>query len=407
MTERLPCTSPGCEHTILPSTAERTGGVCMPCANRRHAEEWERHVAANRVDVDRFAGIHDPVEIILRIHEGVPRDELKNYLPYCRKTADVYRELLQSDADRLVERVGSELLETVASHLACFGEVNLTKCQLRLLDADEPYPHHVFRGAADPVVQRLIASAERREGWGSRHALFALAWTRSDAAVAALRRWADESPRRRERVRQATHEAGFEIVDCRIRELTSSARAFRMVPRDDPNADERTLSLFVPDPSGRTCPHCDGPATRLLDVQPEQAAALGLPQFVPTCLLCVPYTGHLFVKHDAGEAWNWIATAPDRVTHDQDWGFSPTHVVLVPRRPWEAVDWCIADGMSQVGGHPSWINQPDPPACPSCTRAMPFVAQVAPEDFLELTEGAFHVHHCIGCAVVAVGYQQS
>jgi hypothetical protein len=32
MIERIPCKTPGCERTILPSTAEKTGGFCMPCA---------------------------------------------------------------------------------------------------------------------------------------------------------------------------------------------------------------------------------------------------------------------------------------------------------------------------------------------------------------------------------------
>ena len=31
MTERLPCGNPRCAGTILPSTADRTGGLCMPC----------------------------------------------------------------------------------------------------------------------------------------------------------------------------------------------------------------------------------------------------------------------------------------------------------------------------------------------------------------------------------------
>ncbi len=31
MTDRIPCKNPTCTSTILPQTAVRTGGYCMPC----------------------------------------------------------------------------------------------------------------------------------------------------------------------------------------------------------------------------------------------------------------------------------------------------------------------------------------------------------------------------------------
>jgi hypothetical protein len=133
MTDRIRCKTPGCSGNPLAPTAAATGGFCMPCVNRRKAEDRARKLAAERVDVDHFAGIDDPVEILLRIHRPPPYDKRKNYLPYARPTADVYRSLSQDDADRLVASATDDerLLRDIAAHLACHSSADLTICQCR------------------------------------------------------------------------------------------------------------------------------------------------------------------------------------------------------------------------------------------------------------------------------------
>ncbi|WP_460323591.1 hypothetical protein [Paenibacillus sp. YSY-4.3] len=41
MSERVPCQNPGCSATILPTTALKTGGTCMPCHQKKLALEQE------------------------------------------------------------------------------------------------------------------------------------------------------------------------------------------------------------------------------------------------------------------------------------------------------------------------------------------------------------------------------
>jgi hypothetical protein len=106
--------------------------------------------------------------------------------------------------------------------------------------------------------------------------------------------------------------------------------------------------------------------------------------------------------------WEWLGPlAASSAGHAHPLELPPTPVALSPRQAWAAADWCIAEGISQLGGHPSWINDPTYPPCPACARTMMAVAQVAPEDFVGPAEGVFYVHLCAACAVVGVSYDQT
>jgi hypothetical protein len=414
----------------------------MPCVNRRRAAEHERRLAAERVDVNRFAGIDDPVEILLRIHRPPPHDERKNYLPYPRPTADVYRALSQADVERLVAVAAGDraLLCDVATHLASFSSCDLTTCQDRLLDGGDPYPRHAFRGASDLVVQRLLATVDALADSGSvvlEHALGALAWSRSLRAEQAQRRWRDMPPAWRDALNWPPErfalDAGYEVEGNGRRELVLPS-AYKL-SADRRNASTGGGAVFEPDPSGKTCPQCGLRATSLLriDALPAdvslslegdtpssspgssrlatlRSASLGTQTalHVPTCIECVG-NEQVFVRlSDDPARWEWLAPrSASQVERTHRWELPPTPVILTPRPPWAAVDWCIAEGISQLGGHPSRINDPTYPPCPTCSRTMLSVAQVAPEDFVGLAEGVFYVHLCPRCKVVGVSYDQT
>jgi hypothetical protein len=422
VTDRIRCKTPDCEGRILPSTAERTGGFCMPCV-RRTTEERARKVISARVDVDRFAGIEDPVEILLRIHRPPPRDERTNYLLYARATADVYRSLGQADVDRLVRNAAGhpELLRDVANHLACFSSRDLTACQSSLLHDGDPYPAHAFRGASELVVHRLLAiidGAARRSSVILSHALGALAWSGSPRAELALRRWREEPPSWRGALHWPPERyalvAGYELEDGGgRRELVLPAAHKLSIDRDA--VGPGGAAVFEPDPSGKVCPQCRRPATLLLridaarlpDVSDVRLSARRT-LLAPTCIDCAVYE-RVFVRFSNDRtSWEWLKSpTASSAGHEQPLQLPPTPVTLTPREAWAAADWCIADGISQIGGHPSLINEPIFPTCPGCTRTMMTVAQVAPEDFVSPAEGVFYVHVCDVCPTVGVSYDQS
>ena len=117
----------------------------------------------------------------------------------------------------------------------------------------------------------------------------------------------------------------------------------------------------------------------------------------------------VFVRFSGDLAsWEWLLPLKaSSAGHGRPLRLTRTSVTLTPREAWAAADWCIADGISQIGGHPSWINDPTYPNCPVCTRTMMTIAQVAPEDFIGPAEGVFYVHVCDRCPVVGASYDQT
>ena len=79
MSLRVVCKSVGCSRTILAATAARTGGYCMPCVQTKERKQREAHIRANRRDVDPYAGIDDPLELLKIVHQPPKPDPLIRY----------------------------------------------------------------------------------------------------------------------------------------------------------------------------------------------------------------------------------------------------------------------------------------------------------------------------------------
>jgi hypothetical protein len=62
---------------------------------------------------------------------------------------------------------------------------------------------------------------------------------------------------------------------------------------------------------------------------------------------------------------------------------------------------------SQVGGHPTWIQDAEYPICPECSKHMKFVGQIDCPDFQEYGEGIYYAFVCEECRIAATHYQQT
>lgn len=89
----------------------------------------------------------------------------------------------------------------------------------------------------------------------------------------------------------------------------------------------------------------------------------------------------------------------------------PGPLVLGARRrtPFEALGRFMLDetGISQLGGHPEWVNDANYPVCPGCARRMEFIGQVAWERVEERADGVTYAFACFPCGKSATTYQQS
>lgn len=101
MSNRIPCITDGCKATILQITADKTGGYCMPCYQKMKRKEEEDFIKKNRKDIDLYAGITDPVEILKVMHKPQKYNPLENYVKYEKDIEEIYSLLSKEDIERM------------------------------------------------------------------------------------------------------------------------------------------------------------------------------------------------------------------------------------------------------------------------------------------------------------------
>ncbi|KAJ3053906.1 hypothetical protein HK102_011608, partial [Quaeritorhiza haematococci] len=134
---------------------------------------------------------------------------------------------------------------------------------------------------------------------------------------------------------------------------------------------------------------------------------------IAACEVCSCY-GTVFTKVDmkGSFAWHGSNERPDELPEpDEEWETLPRHGLAPgprPRDPVESADWLVPGVcFSQLGGHPTWIQDAEYPECPDCRQTIPFVGQISNEDCQEFGEGIYYLFACGRCGVTATGYQQS
>ena len=78
-----------------------------------------------------------------------------------------------------------------------------------------------------------------------------------------------------------------------------------------------------------------------------------------------------------------------------------------PRSPWHAAMDSLPTQYSQIGGHPTWIQDAEYPTCGNCSKTMPFIGQISCEDVEPNREGIFYAFLCADCAMTTSIYQQT
>ncbi|HEX8522451.1 MAG TPA: hypothetical protein VF669_09355 [Tepidisphaeraceae bacterium] len=424
MTEqRLPCKTPGCANTIQPATARRTGGYCGPCAGKIANAARVEYIRKHRKDVDLYAGLTDPVDILRIVHQPRTHDPLVNLLPPPQSIEELYASLSPHHTTLLMNAAATELsqnntnfAESVAGCLAAFTRFSLDPLLSTFLDKNHFWPSFAFRDARSSITSRLIRALDSEEV-NHNLALRALAWIRDPDAVAFVQAAAADPTHRVKNMKASvdayTLDAAWEIEAGHQRDLfLSTSLAFTPAPD---GITDPALKLCEELP--RPCSWCRRPLVALLeiDVSDDRFAFLRFPgprlQLI-TCDLCACFGKHVFAElDDSGYAsWShknerprWLPTDP------ADWQRSPWAGVplrLKRRSIFHAVDWLLPTTISQVGGLPAWVQSPSFPGCPRCARTMIFLAQVDNAQF-RTSEGIFYAFFCRECRTTATTYQQS
>ena len=420
MTHRIPCKSPACISTILPETAARTNGYCMPCEQAQQQREHDEYIKKNKKIVNAFAGLSDPVVMLKLIHQPRKFDALIDWTPCPVPTDALYQQLTtdqaQLMADYATERFASgeyKLAQEICLCLAAFTQANLNAYFREWLSYDDldndsymPF-HRAPTDVRDRLLERVEDDAENRNC-----ILQCLAWIGDDVVVERFAHWRNSPPPWRSSLyiepEEYAHEAGWELTAEDQRRNLYFPQCFHLEMKSTGSCE----ALRVVDERNDTCPNCALPLTNLFDVDLKATGLSDNGSFrVVTCECCTAYStifGYMDSKGNAHLSAKNIPPAwlPDDVS---EWRRLPVNSMRQGnlRSPLFAADPFLPVSFSQLGGYPTWIQDAEYPLCPQCSHTMMFLAQLDYADIEQYGEGIIYAFICPECRTTATSYQQS
>jgi hypothetical protein len=380
---RLACKTAGCTRTMLAATAARTDGYCMPCVQAKERQQREAHVRANRRDVDPYDGIDDPLEILKLVHSPPKPDPLIRYAPPPRKPAALYAELDSGQIAALVRHAHSLLkkgdihrAQDIAACIVAFVCADISSLLQELIRIEELRPEFVFHRAA-PKIRNLLTQHLARVAGRDRlltdKLLSALAWVGDERVVELFAGWRAQPPGWASDLyippQQYAREAGWELSPDGQRRNLYHEICYPLIRSSDAATTDSLVTVLSD--------------TNLLEIDgtSDALAFLGCRQQI-----VVPI----------GDA-NLVGDLPRRALVRAS----------ATRSPWHAAMDSLPTQYSQLGGHPTWIQDSEYPSCGTCTKTMTFIGQISCEDIEPNREGIFYAFLCPDCATTAFTYQQT
>jgi hypothetical protein len=422
MSDRILCKTPECVNTILPSTAERTNGFCMPCVRAVAKKENEEYIRKNRRDFNEFEGFTDQVEVLKIIHRPRRFDPLINWISYDTPTDRIYTSLNRDEQNRLAKYAESligternEEAEEIVLCLAAFTDATIENCLQSFVNHNSIPPSLPFCRASSDLRDELIARVERDEENRS-GILLALAWIGDSIVVELFDYWKKNPPSWRDSLyippQDYSLEAGWELANDGQRRDLYFHNCTKL--QRNPSHSPQRFQAIVDQKD--VCPWCSQRLIDLIDFVPSEFGILNEYREinriqVTTCQICT-LVEVIFGTFDESEnsRWSSLNSRPDRLPDDsENWGRLPQNsLTFVDKRPpLFAADQFLPTTFSQVGGHPTWIQDACYPKCPACSKTMMFLAQLDHSDMEDCSEGIFYAFVCSDCRTTATAYQQT
>jgi len=434
MTERIPCIREGCTNTILPATAAKTGGYCMPCKQEMEREERRRYIEANRRDVNLYEGVHDPVEILKIMHTPHERDPLIRYVPYERSQEQVYLSLSAEQQEEMrdyaMELIRTDDIDTgkdILLYLVCYHDISLAAQIPELLEQEIYYPAILYKSASaevrDQLLQQVNIDDENRN-----YLLLILAYIGDDVVVQQFWQWKQSAPVWADQLYVApekyTTEAGWELTNDGQRRplfITPSYSLYKSKEDDDAKAASSGTPIRMLTTSTDNCPWCGTALTTLVALDPGHPALQNVSWQakqlqIRTCISCSCYGVVYMETNSAGEPF-WSPhnvkpmgideIDPEDLNEPAPEAGDSFYIATEPRQAFHGSEWAMEPSLSQIGGHPGWVQDAAYPVCPCCSTTMKAVGQVDWAQIEKYGEGMYYMFLCESCQMTAVTYQQS
>ena len=290
------------------------------------------------------------------------------------------------------------------------------------------YPSFLYLGASDDVAKRLIELISAPVIKDSYNLLLlCLAWIGNERVVRQFQAWRENPPVWQTELYLApwdySLEAGWELTPEGTRRDLYLSTAYEVVQFvDGERATDHGPALTLHEPEEGRCGWCGRRLVSLLslDLRDQQLSFVvpsGSLLRVAICPWCSTYTT-LIADVDLEGASIWSDTNEekplilDKIRDDgetEELIQQPIALGTQRRTPYEAVGRFMLDmkSISQLGGHPDWIQDMEYPVCPICQRRMICIAQISWEDFEEYAEGSTYAFVCLEDGKAATVYQQT
>jgi hypothetical protein len=340
-----------------------------------------------------------------------------------------YRDLSVGQGQELTRYaldLGDEEAREILICLACLIPGALDGIHGELLARDRIYPAELFRGADAAARDRLfglINSRAEPDSMMPGHGLSALAWIGDEVVQSRFREWRNSPPRWRPYLwispEEYARDGGWELATDAGRRDLFHRECYSLCPGDGP----------IMEPGADLCIWCGLPLVTLfdLDLCDPRLDFLGISGErlrIASCDHCVIFTT-VFTEIDGsgGSRWSNFNLRPAGRTvfyrlpvleDPEPWLRRRAErrrmsiIGDLRRSPFEVqesvVHW-LQMHVSQVGGHPMWIQDTTYPRCPHCRETMMFVAQCQPQP--EPSDRVVHAFLCRACGLAATRFQAS
>ncbi|MFF2889293.1 DUF1963 domain-containing protein [Paenibacillus sp. NPDC057967] len=428
MSERVACQNSGCSATILPTTALKTGGTCMPCYQKKLALEKEAYILQNRKDVDWYKGIIDPVEVLKIMHTPRKYNPLVRELPYHKSAQELYHQLTKADCERLetyaislIDQEDFDQAETILLSLVCFTDARIERALHAFFHKGMYYPGILYKEASPAIRDELIHLVERDPA-NRNHLLLALAWIGDEVVVRLFAKWKKGPPVWASNLyvppENYAHEAGWELDQDGQKRLLFHLESYNFEVYGEKIGGSEPVNaaaVVALQPDDQCCPWCQSKLRVLIDCHLQDPLVRFLKLSgerlrIAACIHCNCY-GTVFTKVelDGSYSWSEFNTVPEFLPETElDEGL-PLRTMRISGRSigtYEGACWTLEAPTSQIGGHPAWIQDAEYPACPCCSETMEFIGQIDMEQAAD-SEGIYYAFLCRACLIAAVNYQQT
>lgn len=343
---------------------------------------------------------------------------------------DALRMLSHEQAARMAEEIWSTRdhreIENLLGQLSTSVPRSVSSLCLQFIEGKCFSPGWLYLGAEPSVTARLLLLLEDPAYGEHRNLiLFCLGWIGDDLAQARFRSWREQPPSWQPDVYSAPEEylleAGWEVTATGERRNLYHTSCYELTAASDWTGASTAAPITTSQYHENHCRWCGRPLVITWDIdlrEPRCGSIVGDGSrlCIVECLWCSAYaTIFTDIDLDGGSKWSAAnGTKPDILNRIADDGEMPSvemrrlAIGSLRRTPYEAVGRLSLNetGLSQLGGHPEWIQKVAYPKCPSCRRHMPCIGQVAWDEIYEDGVGISYGFLCLDCGKAASTFQQ-